>query len=64
MERFIFRPVNLTDIATAVGKNSVEIRLTSNPDGTVEIETPTLTETKRSALRALFTSRGLVEETG
>ena len=64
MERFKYRPINLSDIATAVGQNPLDMRLTENADGTIEIETPDLTATKRSQLRALFTSRGFVEDTG
>ncbi len=64
MERFTFRPLTLSDIAAVVGKPSIDLRLIENEDGTVEIETPTLTATKRSQLRVLFTNRGFVEITG
>ena len=62
MERFIFRPFNLSDIAAAVGTDATELRLTENEDGVVEVDTPNLTAAKRSALRSLFTSRGFVED--
>lgn len=64
MERFTFRPMTLADIAAVVGKPSTDLRLIENEDGTVEVETPTLTAAKRSQLRALFTNRGFVEFTG
>ena len=64
MERFTFRPMTLTDIAAAIGKQATELSLTINEDGSMEIETPTLTAATRSQLRTLFTSRGFVEDTG
>ena len=60
MERFTFRTPTLPDIAAAIGKPSTDLRLIENENGTIEIETPNLTATKRNQLRALFTSRGLV----
>ena len=64
MERFTFRSMNLADIAAAVGKPATAMRLTTNADGSIEIETPDLTAAKRSQLLELFTSRGFVEDTG
>ncbi len=64
MERFIFRPITPVDIAATVGKKATDIHLTQDQNGTIEIETPNLTAAKRTQLRALFTTRGLVEDTG
>ena len=63
MERFVFRPINLVDIASTLGIDAAGLRLTSNADGVVEVDTPNLTAAKRSALRSLFTTRGYVEDT-
>ena len=71
MEHFVFRPINLADIAAAVRKNTTELRLTTGPDGpdgpsgeggVVAVDTPDLTVAERAALRALFTNRGYVED--
>ena len=62
MERFVFGPINLADIAAAVGKDAIELRLTTEADGTVTFDTPDLTAAERAALRALFTNRGYVED--
>ena len=62
MERFVFRPINLADIAATLGIGAAALRLTSNADGAVEVDTPNLTASKRSALRSLFTARGYVED--
>lgn len=64
MERFAFRPMTLADIAAAIGEQQTGLRLTTNEDGSIEVETPTLTAAKRSQLRALFTGRGFVEDAG
>jgi len=61
MERFTFHPITLADIATALGLSSVDLRLTTNEDGSMEIETPNLPTAKKVKLRLLFTNRGFVE---
>lgn len=65
MEHFVFRPINLADIAAAVGKSTTDMRLTTTgPDGigVVAVDTPDLTLGQRAALRSLFTNRGYVED--
>ncbi len=62
MERFVFRPINLADIAAALGENTTGLRLTSSENGVIAIDTPNLTAAKRTALRNLFTGRGYVED--
>ncbi len=61
MERFLFRPINLADIASATGKNTTDLRVTIT-DGFFAVDAPDLTVAEQAALRALFTSRGYVED--
>ena len=62
MERFVFRPINLADIASTVGKDATELRLTTEDGGVVAVDAPDLTVAERAALRFLFTNRGYVED--
>lgn len=57
MERFVFRPLNVADIAAALGKNTTDLRLTTG-GGVVAVDAPDLTLAERAALRSLFTNRG------
>ena len=62
MERFVFRPLTLADIALAIDKDATELRLTANADGVMELDTPNLTAAMRSQLRSLFSATGYVED--
>ena len=62
MQRFVFRPINIADISSAVGKSTTDLRLTTTSGGVVAVDTPDLTIAERAALRSLFTKRGYVED--
>ena len=64
MDRFTFRIVNIADIATATGLDAAQITLGTELDGSVTVALPTLTATQSADLKALFTDRGLIEDTG
>ena len=61
MERFVFRPFRVADIAAAVGKNTTDLRRTTG-GGVVAVDTSDLTVVERAALRSLFSNRGYVED--
>ncbi len=61
MPTFIFRPINVADIASAVGKSTIQVTLGTNPQGVITVTVPTLTAGQRTALKGLFTARGYVE---
>lgn len=62
MEHLVFRPINLADIAALVGKDARNMKLTTHGNGVMEIDVPNLSAGNRSKLRALFTSKGFVED--
>ena len=61
-ERFIFRRVNMTDIAEAIGQPTTEIRRFDLENNRVVIDTPDLIPPERMALRALFENQGFIED--
>ena len=63
MEHFTFRQINVADVAAATGLDATQITLGTELDGSVTVALPTLTATQRAGLKALFTGRGLIEDT-
>ena len=62
MERFIFRTIQLSDVAGAIAIPAIDLTLTSNPVGSIEIDTPNQNAAQRLALRNIFT-KAYVEDT-
>ena len=59
---FIFRQINLADIASAAGLSTIQVTLTTHPDGVITVTVPTLTPGQKTTLINLFTARGYVED--
>ena len=62
MPNFAFRQLNLSDVAAALGKTTTEITLSTSEDGVITVTVPSISASQEADLKALFESRGFVED--
>ena len=62
MPNFAFRQLNLSDVAAALGKATTEITLSTSEDGVITVALPSISASQKADLKALFESRGFVED--